>query len=485
MRYLFLHRIHPSFIIILFSIGTIVGIILGFVFELWIFNSPIWLFVSLILLIINFRFPLAATLCLAILAGIIIGSFRISLDIGDRQYVAQFFEQDVKVTGIIYEDPETDGGTTTLRIGNLTFGDEQQSKAVAGSLYVKFYGRKNLERSQKITLSGKLFTGFGSFVGAMYNPKLLETSYPDPPDLALGFRNNFANLVRQFIKEPEVDLSLSYLLGQRRTLPGHLLDALKIVGLTHVIVASGFHLSTLVGLSRKLFKRISRSAALFGGILLIFIFISIAGFTPSMARAGLVSGLSLIAWFFGRKFHPVKLLLIVASVTLFINPFYIQDLGWLLSILSFTGILIVAPISTAYFYGETKPSFVANIVITTMAAQVYCLPLLLFLFGTFSIVSIFANILILPTIPATMLLTFIAGVTSFLPPVAGLIGWLAAKLLAYHIFIVEFFSNLTWALVEIPTNNPWLLLSYVLILLPLIYMQRKTKFRFIDFNMIE
>jgi competence protein ComEC len=485
MRHFLSRRIHSSFIIVLFSVGITLGVVTGFIFSFLVFSSPVWLLVSLALIAINFRFSRIACLVLALIAGFIIGSFRIASDMSDRQYISQFIGQEVKVTGIIYEDPEADGGTITLRVNNLVFDNTNHQRSVSGNIYVRLYGRRNLERSYKITLTGFLSDGFGSFAASIYSPKLIDTSVPDPPDLALQFRNGFAELVKQFIPEPEVDLSLGYLLGQRRALPSSLLETLKIVGLTHIIVASGYNLSVLVRLSRRVFRRVSRFAALLFGMALIVSFMAITGFTPSMARAGLVAGLSLIAWFFGRKFHPIKLLLLVASITLLINPFYIQDLGWLLSFLSFIGVLVVAPLVTVYFYGQAKPNFVASTAIETISAQLCCLPLLLFFFGTLSVVSIFANILILPTIPATMLLTFITGITSFVTPIAEFFGWLATHLLSYHIFIIDFFGNLSWALVEVPAHNPWTLLVYLGILMAVIYVKRKTSFRFIEFNVIE
>jgi competence protein ComEC len=320
----------------------------------------------------------------------------------------------------------------------------------------------------------------------MYRPQLIEISTPDPPDLALQFRNQFADLVKQFVPEPEVDLSLGYLLGQRRTLPADLLDTMKIIGLTHIIVASGYNLSILVRFSRRAFRRVSRFAALLSGMLLIILFILVTGFSPSMARAGLVSGLSLLVWFFGRKFHPVKLLLLVASITLLLNPFYIQDLGWMLSFLSFIGVLIVAPLLTAYFYGKkTKPNFAVGIAIETTAAQICCLPLLVFFFGTFSILSVVANVLVLPTIPLTMLLTFVTGITSFFVPIASILGWLATQLLSFHIFVVNLFGNLNWAIVATTPGNILALLMYPLIVAATVYMWRKTNFRLIEVNVTE
>jgi len=486
MRSSLFRHIHPSFIIVTFSAGIIAGVVLGFAFDLWMFCSPVWLAVTIILLIVNFCFSRAVFLCLALFAGIIIGAFRISIDIGDREYISQFVGQEIQVSGTIFEDPEVDGSTAALRIGNLVFGSSDHQKPVTGSLYIKLRDQENLERSARVTLTGKLSDGFGSFTGSMYRPKLIEISVPDPPDLALQFRNYFADLVKKFIPEPEVDLSLGYLLGQRRTLPADLLDTMKIVGLTHVIVASGYNLSILVRFSRRAFKRVSRFAALFSGMLLIISFTLVTGFSPSMARAGLVSSLSLLAWFFGRKFHPVKLLLFVASITLLLNPFYIQDLGWMLSFLSFIGVLIISPLLVAYFYGQkTKPNLLAGIAIETLSAQICCLPLLVFFFGTFSIVCVVANLLVLPTIPLTMLLTFFTGITSFLPFIATVFGWLSAKLLSFHIFVVDFFGNLNWAIIITSPGNLLALLSYLLIIASAIYMWRKTNFRLIEINVTE
>jgi len=486
MRYFVLRPVHFSFIPVVLAVGIIVGTILGFAFDLWLLGSPVWLAVAAVLLAANFCFHRAAFLSLALLAGIIVGAFRISLDAGDHQYISQFVGQTIQISGTVYEDPEFDGNVTTLRVNHLVFGDLDRQRPAAGSLYVKLYNQTDLKRSFKVTLTGKLSAGFGSFAGAIYGPELTAVSVPDPPDLALQFRDHFATLVKKFVPEPEVDLSLGYLLGQRRALPAELLDTMKLVGLTHIIVASGYNLSILVRFSRRAFRRVSRFAALFAGLLLIISFILVAGFSPSMARAGLVASFALLAWYFGRKFHPVKLLLLVASITLLVNPFYIQDLGWMLSFLSFIGIMIIAPLLVAYFYGETtKPGPITAIAIETTAAQICCLPLLVFFFGTFSIMSVLTNAIILPTIPIAMLLTFATGIAAFFVPLASVFGWLAAKLLAFHIFVINFFGDLSWAIIAVPPGNVLALLAYPLILAAAFYLQRRTNFRLMSANIVE
>jgi competence protein ComEC len=256
------------------------------------------------------------------------------------------------------------------------------------------------------------------------------------------------------------------------------------VGLTHIVVASGYNLSILVRFSRKIFGKISRFAALFVSLILIFMFMTITGWTPSMLRAGMVAVLSLLTWYVGRNFHPVKLIFLVAAATLLINPNYIVDLGWILSIASFAGVIIVAPLITAYFYGGKKPNFIARIVLETVAAQIVCLPILLFFFGSFSLISVVANVLVVPTIPVVMALTFATGVVSFLPFLAQIVGFVATVILKYHILVIDFFGAQTNFLVTIPPECLRVLFLYVPIAGFLIYARKKTGFSLRPVNIV-
>ena len=108
------------------------------------------------------------------------------------------------------------------------------------------------------------------------------------------------------------------------------------------------------------------------------------GASPSMVRAGLVTGLSLLAWYVGRKFHPVVLLGLVSAMTVLWNPNYAWgDMGWMLSFAAFAGVIIVAPIMSAYFFSADKVSSVAQILLETLAAQLVTAPIIMVAFGQF------------------------------------------------------------------------------------------------------
>jgi len=485
MLYWLTRRVHPSFVLVCLAVGVVLGVFLGVFWRVWWFGAPVWLVAAGVLVGICFLRCRWVVLLLAIIAGVILGGWRTAGMVGDVGYIESFVGQEVEVSGVVAEDLDVDGGNVKLRLDGLVFGGEV---AVEGKLFVTMSTRVGgeIERSDRVVLVGKIGEGFGSFAGSMWRPKVVEVAKPEPPDVALRLRNGFSEGVREYISEPEVDLGLGYLLGMKRALPVDTAEMLRVVGLTHIVVASGYNLSVLVRAARRVFGKISRFAALLFGLLLVVSFVGVTGLTPSMVRAGLVAGLSLLVWYFGRKFHPVKLLGLVAAATLLYNPMYVMDLGWLLSFASFAGVMLLAPIITAYFYGtEKKPNFIAQVLVETLSAQICCLPLLLYFFGSFSLVSVVANMLVLPTIPFVMLSVFLTGVVAGWSLIAGLLGTVSEWVLWYHLQVVDIFGGMTEFLVSVPTENPLMFLIYVPIVGLAGYAWRKSGISLVATNVVE
>lgn len=98
-----------------------------------------------------------------------------------------------------------------------------------------------------------------------------------------------------------------------------------------------------------------------------------------LTRAAIVAGLSLLAWWYGRRFHPLLLIMYVAALSGMISPLYVwADLGWWLSFLAFFGVLIVGPLMTRMLYrGDRQPSSGVQIIMESVAAQLMTLPIIL------------------------------------------------------------------------------------------------------------
>lgn len=403
-------------------------------------------------------------IAVVIVWGISMGA-RVMGEMRGREILGRNVGESVEITGTVAKDPDTNESRTNIVLKDL----RAKEREIPGKLFVTLRINREVRRSDTVTLSGKLAEGFGTYGAAMYRPSILKTVRPEPGDVLLDVRNWYAERVEAAVGGTEAKLGLGYLLGMKSGLPTELLELLRTVGMTHIIVTSGTHMSIIVGLARRIFGKVSRFFGASASLLLIILYIGMVGLAPSITRAGLVSALSLIVWYTGRKFGALRLLIIVAMITLLIDPMYVQDLGWLLSFAAFGGVMIVGPRLTRFLYGKQKPGLVASTLITTLAAFLTCTPILLYYYGTMSLISFVANLLILPTVGVAMGLTFLSGM---LPAMGVLAGWI----LKYHIFVVEFLGAQKSFLIELPAGNPLVFLAYApLILIILIAWRRERR----------
>jgi competence protein ComEC len=483
LRWRLKRRVHMSWLVAVLSAGVVMGVILAQDFSEW-FGSVSWLLIGLSLAIISFWRRYIYFLVIVLVAGGLIGLWRGSIDQQQLQPYKKIIGYQAMVQGTVSEDADLGKqGELVLRLNNLQVDGHELIGKIWASGNTKF----DIKRGDQVTIRGKLSAGFGSFAASMYRADIERVQRPIPGDVARQVRDEFAGNVRQAIPDPEAALGIGYLVGQRRALPPELDEALKIAGLTHIVVASGYNLTILVRLARRLFVKISRYIALVASGGLVLSFVAVTGASPSMSRAGLVAGLSLLAWYYGRKFHPLVLLPFAAAVTLLVDPSYgWNDLGWQLSFAAFAGVMILAPLLQAYFFDNKKPGTIRQILGETVSAQILTLPILVLAFGTFSNVAIIANLLVLPLVPLAMLLTFLAGIGALLFPFAAeIIGMPATVLLQYMTGVAEYVAKLPWAqtVLEIPAFVA--AIFYMVLVVACVYMWQKTKYNLRDANLVE
>ena len=473
---------HSSWLVMWASLGIVIGAYSSqFTVE---FIGVEWVVVSACLLIVSFINKKYLAIGLALAAGTLFGLYRGGNQVASEQAYEQYIGAEVSVVGRVAEDPSYDvDGDLRMKLINV----EVEGEPVKGELWLATSGGVAIKRSDVVTANGRLSEGFGILPAALYRARVQSIERQDYTDVARDTRDWFAGKIRDGVREPEASLGSGFLLGQKTALPEKLDQELRLLGLTHIVVASGYNLSILVRYGRRLLERVSRFTALDGSGFLVFAFANVTGFSPSMSRASLITGLSLIAWYFGRKFHPLVLLSFSAGLTVAINPVYAWgDIGWLLSFTSFIGVIMLSPLIHAYFWGDKKSGVLRQVTIETMSAQLLTLPLIVYVFGQYSVLALPANILILPLIPVAMLLTFIAGIGAVLLPFAAQqIAWPSETLLGYMTAVVDRLAQQPQAVSEIEINLSYLVVGYLFLTALIVYLWRRTGHKFRDYNIIE
>ncbi|HYD92689.1 MAG TPA: ComEC/Rec2 family competence protein, partial [Flavobacterium sp.] len=105
-----------------------------------------------------------------------------------------------------------------------------------------------------------------------------------------------------------------------------------------------------------------------------------------------------------------------------------------------------------------------SLLLTALAAQIATSPLILYKFGTFSLLSLPVNVLVVPVVPFIMASTAAGALLGFIIPALGQITAWPAWLLASYVFkVTSTFSGLSFAQLSWQCPFILMLLSYVVL----------------------
>jgi competence protein ComEC len=280
------------------------------------------------------------------------------------------------------------------------------------------------------------------------------------------------------VPEPQASLLTGILLGDDSGLSEPMQDAFRTTGMTHIIAISGFNIALLAGVllraGRPLLGYRAAAWAALTGVALYALFV---GAEASVVRAAIMGGLYVIATrLLGRPTFAPAALVTAAVLMTIAQPLALWDVGFQLSFAATLGLMLyTAPMgkwSQAQFeHRFSRPNairitgFLSEVVLATIAAQLLVLPLLAYHFGQFSLVSLPANLLILPAQPAVMTwggLTTLLGLIA--APLAQPLAWVAWLFLAYTTSMVQLLAQVPAAAFPVRLDLSGLIALYALIL---------------------
>lgn len=281
----------------------------------------------------------------------------------------------------------------------------------------------------------------------------IEKSFSKESTIFFQIREKIDNNFNKNLNSEHAALLLGIVFGNN-DLSAESFETFRKTGVLHVVAASGMNVSMLVSfLLAILLVMFRRQQALFICAFAILIYTGLASFQPSIVRAALMSGFALAAGVVGRQNTSLLALFFAGFVMLFWDPIIIENIGFQLSFLATIGIILFAPVFNKL--GFQSPFF--EDFKTSIAAQMATMPLILFLFGKVSAISVIVNLLVLWTIPPLMILGFLASAFSLISPFLSLpFHWLAIPLLSYFYWITGFFlyfapeislEHIPWAII--------------------------------------
>lgn len=381
-----------------------------------------------------------AALLIIVLIGTALGGWHGSLYMRKLADYDSLYGQTVTLTVQAAEDAVYGPRKQlTFTAGNVVM---QNGQKLIGNIKVSGFGQNAIFQGDAVQVSGKLYPSHGSELGRMSFAKLDLLAVH--PSRAADFRRRFAAGMQTALPEPLASFAMGLLIGQRSTLPDTVKQDLLMVGLTHIIAVSGYNLTIILRASQRLAEGHSKHSSTLLGLVLVAVFLMIAGTSASIVRAAIVSTLSIIAGYYGRAFKPLNLLALAAVITVWAKPLYLWgDISWYLSFLAFFGVMVLAPLVQRRWPGRWLKSIVGSVALESICAEVMSMPFILYVFGQMSLVGLPANVLVVALIPLAMLLSLVAGLAGMLAaPLAGWFAWPAQCLLNYMLDIAHLMAGL-------------------------------------------
>ncbi len=299
----------------------------------------------------------------------------------------------------------------------------------------------------------------------MFQPKITRISRGEGNKMVealFAFKNAFIKNIDSLIPQPHASLLGGLVVGAKQSLGKELLDDFRTVGVIHIVVLSGYNITIIAVFIEWLLSRLRKNLRLGLSACAMLLFALMVGASATVIRATVMALLALLARGTGRMYAVTRALLVAGAIMLFHNPkILVFDVSFQLSFLATLGLIYVSPFVEPHVKWVTERLHFREIVVATVATQIFVLPFLLYKMGMFSIVSLVVNLLVLSAIPLTMLFGFLAGILAFVSStLATPFAYVSYLLLAYELTIVEWFAKLPFASVAVPYFPLWLVIFW-------------------------
>lgn len=196
--------------------------------------------------------------------------------------------------------------------------------------------------------------------------------------------------------------------------------ALNRSGIGHITAVSGLHVGITCAFITLLLRKlkVSKRMAAFISAIPITIFVIFSGLKVSAIRAAIMMGIYLLSYIINRKAHPLNTLSVCSLIMALANPYIIADASFVLSLCGVFSVSVFAPSVCRALNVKNK---LATSILTAVCAWLGSMPALAIYFNELSLVSVFANLVLVPLGSVILILTLLFVLFGCSPAMAILV----------------------------------------------------------------
>jgi len=457
----------------LLILSFVFGVALHSFFDLGLSFVFFILLIAVVVLLIDKKFFFVSVILILFSLGI----FRTDLSNNRDFILEEFLETETQISGVIVEEPSKREKSTQIVL--KTENSAERILITTERTNIFSYGDrvsvKGLVRAPEnfITDNDKEF----DYINYLSKDDIFyRIVFPEIEILEHGKGNIFRqklfalksiliSKMNNIIPSPESEYLGGLIFGVKESLGEKLEENFRRTGLIHVVVLSGYNVTIVANSIQKVFAFLPHYAGLSLGVVSIIFFALMTGASATIVRASIMAILAIIGGATGRTYAITRALFIAGFLMILHNPkILLSDPSFQLSFMATLGLIHLSPVLAQKLKFLPEKYQIRELASSTLATQIFVLPLLLNKIGEMSLIAPITNLLILPVVPVTMFFGFLTSVFGLASNLLGTLpGFVSFILLTYQIKIVEFFGNLPFVTISIKTFPIWLMfLVYLL-----------------------
>lgn len=250
-------------------------------------------------------------------------------------------------------------------------------------------------------------------------------------------RQKIAGRIEALLPAREATLVVGTVLGVDK-IGREFRDELIKTGTIHVVVVSGANLTLVAGSFMAFSKYLGRRLALVMAIAAAVMYAALTGFEPPVVRALIMVVVSAVALFFGRASTAVLSLFAAAMAIVFVWPGSLSSVSFQLTFAATLGIVTVGE----KLKRKLRIPVLGENTAVCVGAFVFTAPVILYHFGSVSLVSPLVNILVSEAVLPVMVLGFLlAFAVLVFMPLASALSTIVFVPARYFSAVVGFFAQ--------------------------------------------